>query len=79
MGVFGDSFKSAFFRSDAKALFTVSTLIYPKGVLLGLSGLCASQSSSSTPYSLVHVFIDIPVPLILEQEGICWYPVSGIL
>ena len=44
--------------------------IHPKGVLSGLrSGLCAGQSSSSTPDSLIHVFMDLALCTGAQS---CW-------
>lgn len=43
-----------------KAWLAISVPVHPKGFLMGLrSGLCVSESSSSTPNSSNHDFMDV--------------------
>ncbi|KAI4876687.1 hypothetical protein NFI96_002243 [Prochilodus magdalenae] len=51
---------------DEKAWLSVSTLVHPKGVL---SGRGAGQSSSSTPDSLIHVFMELALCTAVQS---CW-------
>ena len=74
MGIFDHSSRSAFVRSH--------TDVGPEGLALSLrsnssqrcsiglrSGLCAGQSSSSTPNSLIHVFMDLALCTGAQS---CW-------
>ncbi len=54
-----------------KALLAITVPVHPKGVLMGLrSGLCAGQSSSSTPNSSNHVFRDLVCAMGHSHAGI---------
>ena len=53
---------------DGKAWLSVSALIHPKGVLLE-SGLCAGQSSLSTPNSLSYVCMGLALCTGAQS---CW-------
>ncbi|XP_051526065.1 uncharacterized protein LOC127424703 [Myxocyprinus asiaticus] len=74
MGIFDHSSRSAFVRSDtdvgreglARSLHSNSS----QRCSIGLrSGLCAGQSSSSTPNSLIHVFMDLALCTGAQS---CW-------
>uniref|UniRef100_A0A3B4DS63 NACHT domain-containing protein n=1 Tax=Pygocentrus nattereri TaxID=42514 RepID=A0A3B4DS63_PYGNA len=74
MGIFDHSSRSTFMRSDldvgqeglACSLHSNSS----QRCSIGLrSGLCAGQSSSSTPNSLIHVFMD---PALCTAAQSCW-------
>ena len=74
MGIFDHSSRSAFVRSDtdvgreglARSLRSNSS----QRCSIGLrSGLCAGQSSSSTPNSLIHVFMDLALCTGAQS---CW-------
>ncbi len=74
MGIFYHSSRSAFVRSDtdvgreglARSLCSNSS----QRCSIGLrSGLCAGQSSSSTPNSLIHVFMDLALCTGAQS---CW-------
>ena len=74
MGIFDHSTRSAFVRSHtdvgreglALSLHSNSS----QRCSIGLrSGLCAGQSSSSTPNSLIHVFMD---PALFTGAQSCW-------
>ena len=54
---------------DGKAWLSVSTLIHPKGSIGLRSGLCAGQSSSYTPDSLIHVFMGLALCTGAQS---CW-------
>ena len=76
MGIFDHSSRSAFVRShtdvgrEGLALSLHSNSSQRCSIRLR-SGLCAGQSSSSTPNSLIHVFMDLALctgAVMLEQE-----------
>ena len=74
MGIFDNSYRSTFVRSDndirwegpARSLCFNSS----QRCSIGLrSGLCAGQSSSSTPNSLIHVLMDLALCTGAQS---CW-------
>ena len=74
MGIFDHSSSDAFVRSHTDVgreglAFSLHSNS-PKSCSIGLrSGLCAGQSSSSTPNSLIHVFMDLALCTGAES---CW-------
>ena len=74
MGIFDHSSRSAFVRSHtdvgreglALSLRSNSSQRFSIGLR---SGLCAGQSSSSTPHSLIHVFMDFALCTGAQS---CW-------
>lgn len=52
-----------------KAWLSVWALVHPKGVLSGSGQDCAGRSSSSTPDSAIHVFMDLA--LCTDAQS-CW-------
>ena len=70
----GISSKSAFVRSHTdvgREGLALSLRSYSsQSCSIGLrSGLCADQSSSSTPNSLIHVFMDLLCALVQSHVG----------
>ena len=62
---------------DGKTWLSVAALIYPKGVsTMWRSGLCAGLSSSSTPNSFIHVFMDLP--LCTGAQSCCSHKVGSV-
>lgn len=68
-----NSTRSAIVRSHndgCKSWLSVSVLTHPKDISIGLrSELCACQSSSSTPDSIIHVFMDFPLWSFWKRKG----------